>query len=196
MHAQSKSGSRRHLLTRALVATALLGSTFLVGLATTASAVGTDHIVVVAQPTTIASGAPLGTLTVNLLTTPGNTVDASAVGAVTVTITTGLPSTITGTTTVNASSGVATFPGLALNAKVGSYTLTFADATDSPTTTLSAPIAVTVGAASKLAFATTPGAGAVRSMFATAPPNRAANRPAPAPDGYSTLPRSAFMRSW
>jgi hypothetical protein len=164
-------GSRRHVLARALVTTALLGSTFIVGLATTASAVGTDHIVITQTPSaTDASGAVLAQQPIVELFTAGNTLDASATGNVTVSITSGLPSTISGTTTVAASSGIATFSGLALNALAGPYTLTFADATDSPTTTASGTITVTVGAAAKLAFATAPPAGAVSGVALTPQP--------------------------
>src|SRR5580704_10281155 len=145
MHTQKTIGSRRHVVTRFLVTTALLGSTFLVGLATTASAAGTDHIVVATQPSsTVASGATFAQQPIVQLQTAGDAVDASATGNVTVTITSGLPSTLIGTATVAAVAGVATFSGLGLNALVGSYTLTFADATDSATTTLSNPITVTV----------------------------------------------------
>ena len=171
MHAQKILGSRRHVLTRFLVTTALLGSTFLVGLATTASAVGTDHIVVATQPSsTVASGATFAQQPIVQLQTAGDAVDASATGNVTVTITSGLPSTLIGTATVAAVAGVATFSGLGLNALVGSYTLTFADATDSATTTLSNPITVTVGTATKLAFATAPSAGAVSGLALTPQP--------------------------
>ncbi len=171
MHTQKTDGSRRHVITRFLVTTALLGSTFLVGLATTASAAGTDHIVVTQQPSsTDASGAVLAQQPIVQLFTTGDVLDSSAVGNVTVTITTGAPSTLIGTTTVAAVGGIATFSGLGLNALVGSYTLTFADSTDSPTTTPSAPITVSVGAAAKLAFATAPGAGAVSGVALTPQP--------------------------
>lgn len=172
MRTQKTIGSHRHVVTRFLVATALLGSTFLVGLATTASAAGTDHIVITGLPsTTDASGAALAAQpTVELFTTPGNVLDTTAAGNVTVTITSGLPSTLTGTTTIAASGGIATFAGLALNALVGPYTLTFSDPTDSPTTTISAPISVTVGVAKKLAFATAPAAGAVSGVALTPQP--------------------------
>jgi hypothetical protein len=172
MHTEKTVGSRRHVVTRFLVTTALLGSTFLVGLATTASAVPTDHIVVTTQPTTpSASGAVFATQpVVELFTTPGDVLDTSAEGMVTVTVTSGLPSTLTGTATVAAVAGVATFSGLALNALVGPYTLTFADATDSPTTVASNPITVTVGAAKKLAFATAPATGAVSGVALTPQP--------------------------
>jgi hypothetical protein len=171
MHAHKILGSRRHVLTRFLVTTALFGSTFLVGLATTASAVGTDHIVVATQPSsTVASGATFAQQPIVQLQTAGDAVDASATGNVTVTITSGLPSTLIGTATVAAVAGVATFSGLGLNALVGPYTLTFADATDSATTTLSNPITVTVGTATKLAFATAPAAGAVSGLALTPQP--------------------------
>jgi hypothetical protein len=171
MHAPKKFGLRRHVSIRALVATALLGSTLLVGLATTASAAGTDHIVVTQQPsTTDASGAVLAQQPIVELFTSGNVLDSSATGSVTVTITTGLPSTLSGTTTVTAAAGVATFTDLALNALVGPYTLTFADSTDSPTTVASNPITVSVGAAAKLAYATAPAAGAVSGVALTTQP--------------------------
>ena len=50
MHTQKSIGSRRHVVTRFLVTTALLGSTFLVGLATTASAAPPYHIVIATPP--------------------------------------------------------------------------------------------------------------------------------------------------
>jgi hypothetical protein len=171
MHTQKIFGSRRHVVTRFLVTTALLGSTFLVGLATTASAAGTDHFVVIQQPSaTDLSGAVLSQQPIVDLYTSGNALDTGANGNVTVSITSGAPSTLSGTTTVIASSGVATFSGLALNALVGPYTLTFADATDSPTTQASSTITVSAGAATKLAFATAPAAGAVSGVALTPQP--------------------------
>jgi hypothetical protein len=150
MHTNKKIGSRHHVVTRFLVTTALLGSSVLVGLATTASATGTDHLVIAQQPSsTDASGAALAQQpVVDLFTTPGNTLDTSATGTVTATITTGGVSVSGGS--VAAVAGVATFTNLALNALVGPYTLTFSDATDSPTTTASNTITVSVGAAKAL----------------------------------------------
>jgi hypothetical protein len=170
MRTQKIFDSPRHVVMRFLVTTALLGSTFLVGLATTASAVGPDHLVVTTQPSTPdASGAVLSTQpTVELFN--GNTLDTSATGNVVVTITSGLPSTLTGTTTVAAVGGIATFSGLALNALVGPYTLTFADSTDSATTVASNTVTVSVGTAAKLAFATAPAAGAVSGVALTPQP--------------------------
>ena len=172
MHVIKSAGSRRHVLTRVLVTTALLGSTLIVGLATTASAVAADHIVITQQPSaTDASGAVLATQPIVELFTSAPALDTSATGNVTVTITSGAPSTLVGTATVAAVAGVATFSGLGLNALVGSYTLTFTDATDatgpsSPSTS----ITVSVGAAAKLAFATAPGAGAVSGVALTPQP--------------------------
>ena len=171
MRTQKIFGSRRHVVTRFLVTTALLGSTFLIGLATTASAAGSDHLVVTQQPsTTDASGAVLAQQPIVQVETSGNVLDTGATGPVTVTITSGAPSTLTGTTTVAAVAGVATFSGLALNALVGPYTLTFADATDSATTIASNSITVSVGTAKKLSFATAPAAGAVSGVALTPQP--------------------------
>jgi hypothetical protein len=171
MHTQKTTGSRRHVVTRFLVTTALLGSTFVVGLATTASAVPTDHIVIAQQPSgTDASGAVLAQQPVINLFTSGNVLDTSATGNVVVTITSGLPSTLTGTTTVAAVGGVASFTGLALNALAGPYTLTFTDTTDATGPVQSDPITVSVGAATKLAFATAPTAGAVSGVALTPQP--------------------------
>lgn len=171
MHAQKKIGSRRHVVTRFLVTTALMGSTFLVGLATTASAAGPYHLAVAAQPSaTSQSGAVLGTQPVVDIDDGTNLPVSGLDSPVTVAITSGAPSTLTGTTTVNAVNGVATFSGLALNALVGPYTLTFTDSTDSATSAISNPIAVTVGAAAKLAFAIAPAAGAVSGVVLTPQP--------------------------
>ena len=167
MRTQKTIGSRRHVVTRFLVTTALLGSTFLVGLATTASAAPPYHLVL-ATPlpsTTDASGAALAVQpTVDIDNTGGNP-DPGAVGSVTATVTTSAGSLV-GTTVEPSTGGVATFTNLGLNELVGSYTLTFTDTTDSATPVNSAAISVTVGAATKLAFATaTPQpAGAVNGV--------------------------------
>jgi hypothetical protein len=171
MHTRKTNGSRRHVVTRFLVTTALLGSTFVVGLATTASAVPTDHIVIAQQPSaTDASGAVLAQQPVINLFTSGNVLDTSATGNVVVTITSGAPSTLSGTTTIAAVGGVATFTNLALNALAGPYTLTFTDTTDATGPLASSTITVSVGAAAKLAFATAPGAGAVSGVALTPQP--------------------------
>src|ERR1700684_3303404 len=143
MHAQKSIGSRRHVVTRILVTTALLGSTFLVGLATTASAAAPYHLVI-ASPlpsTTDASGAALAVQPTIDIDNSGGTADPSAVGHVTATVTSAAGSLV-GTTVEASTGGVATFTNLGLNELVGSYTLTFTDTTDSATPTTSAAITV------------------------------------------------------
>jgi trimeric autotransporter adhesin len=154
-------GSRRHVLTRMIVTSALLGSTFLVGLATTASAAPPYHLVVTQEPsTTDASGAILAQVPQVSIEDSSNAVQ-NFTSSITATITTGGVSVTA--PTASAVAGVATFTGLALNALAGSYTLTFTDATDSATG-VSTAIAVTVGAAAKLALASPVVAGAVTGV--------------------------------
>jgi hypothetical protein len=171
MHTSKNAGSRRHVVTRFLVTTALLGSTFLIGLATTASAAPPYHLVVAAPlpSTTDASGAALAVQPTIDIDNSGGTPDPSAVGSVTATVTSAAGSLV-GTTVEASSGGVATFTNLGLNEIVGSYTLTFTDTTDSATATVSASISVTVGAAKKLAFAGTAPAGAVNTVALTPQP--------------------------
>ncbi len=163
MHSQVKIGSKRHVFTRSLVASALLGASFLVGLATTASAAAPYHLVVVNEPSaTDASGAPLAQQPLVEIYNSSNVVDPSATGNVIATITSGGVSVSGGTVTpIN---GVATFTNLALNALVGSYTLTFSDPTDAAASAASNSITVSVGAAAKLAFATPVPAGAINTV--------------------------------
>ena len=169
MHTNKTFGSKRHVFTRALVASALLGTTFLVGLATTASAAPPYHLVVATQPsTTDASGAPLAQQPVVDIFNSSNVTDPSATGPVLATITSGGVSVSGGTAT--AVNGVATFTNLALNALVGPYTLTFTDPTDSATSAASNTVTVTVGAATKLAFATPVPAGAIDTVALTPQP--------------------------
>jgi hypothetical protein len=149
MQIQKSIDTRRHVIARILVTTALLGSTFIVGLATTASAAPTDKLLIFTQPSsTDASGAALAQQPVIDVDTSGNTLDTSAEGTVTATITSGGVSVSGGS--VAAVNGVATFTNLALNALVGNYTLTFSDATDSTSTVQSNTVGVTVGAAKAL----------------------------------------------
>jgi hypothetical protein len=162
MHTQQTFGSKRHVFTRTLVASALLGATFLVGLATTASAAAPYHLVVVTQPSaTDASGAVLAQQPVVDIDNSGNVPDPGATGPVNVTITSGGVSVVGSATIV---SGVATFSGVALNALAGPYTLTFTDTVDPATSAASNTVTVSVGAAAKLAFATPVPAGAVNTI--------------------------------
>jgi hypothetical protein len=169
MHTQKIFGSKRHVFTRSLVASALLGATFLVGLATTASAAAPYHLVVVTQPSpTDASGAPLAQQPVVDIYNSSNVADPSASGPVLATITSGGVSVSGGTAT--AVNGVATFTNLALNALAGPYTLTFTDPTDSAASAASNTVTVSVGAAAKLAFATPVAAGAIDTVALTPQP--------------------------
>src|ERR1700685_137951 len=173
MRTQKTIGSRRHVLTRFLVTTALLGSTFLIGLATTASAAPPYHLVI-ATPlpsTTDASGAALAVQPTIDMNNQGDNPDPGAVGNVTATVTSAAGSLV-GTTVEASTGGVATFINLGLNELVGSYKLTFTDATDSAAPTTSAPITVTVGASETLAFAaaTPKPAGAVNAVALTPQP--------------------------
>jgi hypothetical protein len=162
MHTQKIFVLRRHVFTRTLVASALLGATFLVGLATTASAAAPYHLVVVTQPSaTDASGAVLVQQPVVDIDNTGNTPDSGATGPVTVTITSGGVS-VSGTATV--ASGVATFTNVALNALAGPYTLTFSDSADPAASAASNTVTVSVGAAAKLTGAATVPAGAIDTV--------------------------------
>src|ERR1700722_7126102 len=118
MQIQKSIDIRRHVIARILVTTALLGSTFIVGLATTASAAPTDKLLIFTQPSsTDASGAAPAQQPVIDVDPSGNTLDTSAEGTVTATITSGGVSVSGGS--VAAVNGVATFTNLALNALVG-----------------------------------------------------------------------------
>jgi hypothetical protein len=169
MHKMKMFGSRRHLVARTLVTTALLGSTFLVGLATNASAAPPYHLFIATQPSaTDASGAALSTQPVIDIEDSTNAI-ANLTGPVTATITSGGVSVSGGS--VVATAGVATFTALALNAHAGSYTLTFADATDAATTVVSATITVTVGSAKALVLTNkTSISGAINAIALTPQP--------------------------
>ncbi len=111
MQTQKIFGAKRHVFTRTLVASALLGATFLVGLASTASAAAPFHLVVLTQPSaTDASGAPLTQQPIVDIDNSGNAADPLATGPVIATITSGGVSVSGGSATpVN---GVATFTNL------------------------------------------------------------------------------------
>jgi hypothetical protein len=169
MHTQKIVGTKRHVFTRTLVASALIGATFLVGLATTASAAPPYKLVVITQPSaTDASGAPLTQQPVVDIDNSGNTPDTGTTGPVLATITSGGVSVSGGSATpVN---GVATFTNLALNALAGPYTLTFSDTADPATSAASNTVTVSVGVAAKLAFATPVPSGAIDTVALTPQP--------------------------
>ncbi|NBO50075.1 MAG: hypothetical protein EBU80_10205, partial [Chitinophagia bacterium] len=100
------------------------------------------------QPSSAQAGSSLGSVTVLIQDAYGNTVTSSS-SPVTIAISNNAGSgTLTGTQTVNAQSGIATFNSLAIN-KVGTgYTLTATSS--SLTSTISSAFNITVGVASKL----------------------------------------------
>jgi len=125
------------------------------------------HLVITTQPSpTQASGVPLAVVpVVKVEDVAGNVVTADA-SLVSAKITSGGVSVTNGAQT--AVNGIATFTGLALNAKVGTYTLTFTDGTLSPA--VSTSVTIYVGPATHLAVSTEPSAVAQSGVaFATQP---------------------------
>jgi len=114
---------------------------------------GATHLVISTQPSpSVASGVALAQVpVVKVVDASGNVVTSDA-SVVLAHITSGGVSVTNGTQT--AVGGVATFTGLALNARVGTYTLTFTDGT--LTAAVSTSITVFVGPASKLVISTEP----------------------------------------
>ena len=162
MQSRNIFGSGRHVLTRIVVTTALLGSTFLVGLATTASAAGPYHLVVQTEPSaTDQSGTALAQQPSVVIEDGANAVQTGFTDVVTATITSGGVS-VSGNTATEVA-GVATFTTLALNALAGPYTLTFTDATN-PATGVSNTVTVSAGAATQIKLATPVVAGAVSAV--------------------------------
>ncbi len=102
-------------------------------------------------PATATSGASFGAA-VTIQDAFGN-VTTGNTSAVTLALTTPNGATLSGTKSLNAVAGVATFPGLSID-KTGSYTLTATDG--ALTTAVSSSISISHGAASKLAFTTQP----------------------------------------
>ncbi len=152
---------RRNALSRVIVASALLGSTLVVGLATAASAAAATHLQIDVQPSSTATnGVALAPQPQISLRDGLNAVDTGNSAVVTATITSGGVSVANATAT--ASSGIATFSGLALTALAGSYTLTFS----SPglTSTVSTSILVSAGAAAQLVITTQPSSGEVTGV--------------------------------
>ena len=118
-------------------------------------------LVITTQPsTTDASGAALATQPVVKVEDAAGNVVATDTSTVTAKITTGGVS-VTSPTAV-AAAGVATFSGLALNALVGGYTLTFTDGTLTPA--VSNSVTVSTGAANKLAVTTEPSSSAASGV--------------------------------
>jgi hypothetical protein len=116
---------------------------------------GASKLVFGTQPASAQSGASLGSITVKVEDSGGNVVTSST-AAITLAIGTnaGPGGTLSGTLTVNASSGIATFPGLSIDVQGTGYTLTASGTSLSGTT--SSGFNITVGSASKLIFTAQP----------------------------------------
>jgi hypothetical protein len=116
--------------------------TFAVTAAATAAAITT-------QPAGAGSGSVLGTQPViRIVDSGGNTVTTSTVNVV-ASIASGT-GTLSGTTTIAASSGIATFTDLVVTGTAGTFTLTFTPT--SLTSTTSNSLTITAGPASKVAI--------------------------------------------
>ena len=107
-----------------------------------------------AGPAGVVAGAPIGTVTVTALDASGHTATDFA-SAITVSIITGTSgATLSGTTTVNASLGVAGFPSLSIDKSGSGFTL---QASASGLTAAASPtFSVAPGAATQLAFSVQP----------------------------------------
>jgi uncharacterized repeat protein (TIGR03803 family) len=110
-----------------------------------------SKLVFAQQPTGASSGGSIGTVKVDVTDSGGNIITSNN-SAVTLTISDG--SAITGITTVNANSGVATFTGLSVNAS-GTHILSASDG--SLTGALSNSFTITSGSASRLVIIQQPG---------------------------------------
>ena len=114
-----------------------------------------SKLAVTTQPsTTVANAVALASQPVlTVQDASGNTVTTSSAPII-LSVVSGSGALACTTNTVNASSGVATFAGCALTGTAGNYTLTATSAGLTSATTN--PVALTIGAASKLAFTTQP----------------------------------------
>ncbi len=168
MEFKSTFTSRRHVFSRVLVSSALVGTSFIVGLATTASADPALHLSITTQPSaTTASGAVLAQQPVVQILNGSDVVQSSDSTTVVATVTSGGTNTVS-SGSIAAAGGVATFNGLALNATAGPQTITFSDGTDQ--STVSATVTVSIGAASHLVFSTAPPAGVINGVALTPQP--------------------------
>ena len=129
---------------------------------------GATQLALTTAPVAGGSGAALPTQPVVAIRDgQGNTATVST-AAVTVTILSGTGGTLSGTTTVNAVAGVATFSGLTLTGKVGtSYVLRFTST--GLTSVDTASMTVTAGAPTQLAITTQPVGGATGTALPTQP---------------------------
>ncbi|NDD63680.1 MAG: hypothetical protein EBZ36_06855 [Acidobacteria bacterium] len=127
-----------------------------------------SQMILTTQPVGGASGAVLAVSPVVAIRDSfGNTV-TSATTAVTASLVPGTTGNLTGTTTVNAVNGVATFSNLSLSGLVGTtYSIRFT--ASNLATVQSANITVTPGAATQLTISTQPLGGASGGLLATQP---------------------------
>ena len=134
--------------------------TLTVAAAATAAAITT-------QPTGAASGSTLATQPViRIVDANGNTVTSSSVSVV-ASIASG-SGTLSGTTTVTASSGIATFTNLVITATAGNFTLTFTPTSLTPVTSSSLSITTTTISVPAIAGVTAPVTGATPVSTTTA----------------------------
>jgi hypothetical protein len=160
MHVRNLLKGQR-LLSRVVVSSALLGSMFVVGLATAASAAGTTHKAFTSSySTTVKSGQNFGTPFQVSFVDNTPTVDTTNTSLITATVAVAGVTVSSGS--VNAVLGVANFPSLWINAPVGTYTVTFSS--PSLTSINSTLITVNIGPASKLELTTQPSAGAITGV--------------------------------
>lgn len=149
------------LLSRVVVSSALLGSTFVVGLATTASAVAATHLAFTSSySTTVQSGQNFATAFQVSLEDGTSVVDTANTSVITATVAAAGVTVTSGS--VAAVAGVANFPSLWINAPVGTYTITFSGG--SLPSINSSLITVNIGPASKLVLSTEPSAGAITGV--------------------------------
>ena len=122
------------------------------------------------QPTATAATSTISPVTVRITDSTGNTITTGPASTAAVTIAIGNnPSggTLSGTATVNASGGIATFSNLSIDKAGTGYTLV-ASGTNLVSTTSTA-FNINAGAAAKLAFTTSPGNSTASIAFPTQP---------------------------
>jgi hypothetical protein len=119
------------------------------------SAGAASQLAFTTEPSSAQAGASLGGIAVTVEDADGNKV-ASSSASITLAIANnaGPGGALSGTVTVNASSGVATFPGLSINIAGSGYTLSAAATSLSGAT--SSAFNISAGTASKLVFSTQP----------------------------------------
>ena len=119
------------------------------------TAAAASKLIITSQPSNAVSGATLGSIVVKIEDASGNVI-TSATDAVTLAIgnNAGPGGTLSGTVTINAIAGVASFSGLSIDIAGTGYTLTAVDGALTGAT--SSAFNITVGSASKLVFTTQP----------------------------------------